>query len=511
MSPRTGVNPYALAFALADVPDDWPRPRPANDTLTSVHEPTAEGVLPCLPRWVSGHIQACQEELRTPLAMNLAVAIGTLAAAISGRVKIRIHSNYTCHTALFVCAVAAPGELKSPAFRLAAAPIKAWEAAQQDAERDSHEQRRMTREHLEAEVEKLSKEWRTGYANDPLAPEATELRKKRLELELLAPAVPLEFLVQDVTPEALSDLLATQGRIACLSSDAAKIFSILGGHYNQNSAPDLGVWLEAYDGEMKTVHRKGKAAVKPQHEQTTLSALLMIQHSVLDNITGNPAMTGQGLVQRMLWVVCESSVQNRWAPGELPRPVPAHVADAWHAGVRRLLDLPSTEVRLSADAHKVYVEQRDALEARLKRDDLRPIADWANKHLERMVRIAAVLWACDGATGEITNDQMRDAAALGWFFVPHAKAAMLGSGPNADEKAVLEWIRNLSVKAGGPSTWVPRRDILRNIIPERLRTAAKLVGPLGSLVARGDVECTEPGDTPERIRGAKFRVALRAD
>lgn len=72
--------------------------------------------------------------------------------------------------------VAEPGETKSTAHRFAAAPIKAWVAERQDAERDGLEQRRMKREKLEADVARLTKEWRDGYDNDPAAPEATELR-----------------------------------------------------------------------------------------------------------------------------------------------------------------------------------------------------------------------------------------------------------------------------------------------------------------------------------------------
>src|SRR5690606_225676 len=112
----------------------WPPPRPlaVADPAPPPDAITAEAALQALPEWVSDHVRACQEELRTPLALNIANALGVLASAVSGRLKVRIHANYTAHTCLFVCSVAPPGELKSPSFKLAAAPIKAWVAERQD-------------------------------------------------------------------------------------------------------------------------------------------------------------------------------------------------------------------------------------------------------------------------------------------------------------------------------------------------------------------------------------------
>src|SRR5690606_15479160 len=128
--------------------------------------------------------------------------------------KVRIHANYTAHTCLFVCSVAPPGELKSPSFKLAAAPIKAWVAERQDAERESLQQRINDRAAKVKLKEKLIKEHVAQWAEFAEAQQSEDLTK--VSIELMAPEpVPFDFLVEDVTPEALSDLLATHGRIAC--------------------------------------------------------------------------------------------------------------------------------------------------------------------------------------------------------------------------------------------------------------------------------------------------------
>lgn len=507
---RAAVDEATADPWLTRVLEGWPPLRhiqPVADDSAEVPGISAEDALAALPEWVSNHVRAAQEELRTPIDMNLVNAIGVLACAASGRLKLRLTSTYTCHTCLFVCSVADPGQLKSPAFRLAAGPIKAWVAEHQDEGRDALEQRRMAREALESEISVLDGEWKT-YGKDPNAPCAQALREKRIRLEVMAPAVPFEFLVQDATPEALSDLLATHGRIACLSSDASKIFSILGGQYSKGQA-DLGVWLEAYDGEMKEVHRVGRVAVKPQHTQTTLSAVLSIQPEVLERITGNAAMVGEGLVQRFLWVVCQSP-GVRWAPGEQPTPVPTDVAETWDAGVRFVLALPlgteespGTEVSLSDDARDVYTAFRDELEARMQGNgDLAgDMRGWASKHLERTARIGALLWACDGAEGKaLSGEHMARAVVIGRWLIPHALKALHGGEATSDEAAVLHWVGKVAkLLHNDTHAWIKYSDLTYRLTPRRLRqNTDKVLKPLlRDLVGRCALDATADAAHPK--------------
>lgn len=468
----------------------WPPPRPSARLAgaPATPETSAEAALAALPDWVSDHVRACQEELRTPLALNIANALGTLACAVSGRLEVRIHSNYTAHTCLFVCSVAPPGELKSPSFRLCTSPIKAWVAEQQDAGREELQRKLLARHDLEARKAALEKARKQMWGEYDDAPEDKDLLAVRIALEAPEP-VPFDFLVEDCTPEALSDLLATHGRIACLSSDASKVFSVLAGQYSKGQA-DLGVWLEAYDGSMPKVHRIGRKAVEPRHTQTTLSALLSIQPQVLERITGNAAMVGEGLVQRFCWVVCQSG-GKRWAEGEIPTPVPTPIAETWDAGVRFLLDLPAQEVKLSAEAFRVYIAWRDELEGRLRAGDLAgELSGWASKHLERTARIAAVLWAAEGAEGEVSAEHMGRATVIAQWLIPHAVAALQGADVSSDEAAVLHCVARLAAKVGDSRAWVTRRGIQQCVTPKRLRRNADkvLVPLLKDLVGQGALE-----------------------
>lgn len=445
----------------------------------------ADAVLGALPGWVREHVLAAREELRTPVDLNLANALGVLSSAVAGRLRVRIHSNYAAHTCLFVCSVAPPGELKSPAFRLATAPIKSWVAERQEAERETFQREMIRRAALEAEQKRLEKDHFARYAEGEDAPEHSDLLRIRLQLAS-PPPVLFEYLIEDATPEALANLLATHGRIACFSSDAAKVFRIMSGRYSDGQA-DLGAWLEAYDGSTPKVHRVGRKAEEPRHTQTTLSAVLSIQPQVLETVTGNAALVGEGLVQRFCWVVCEKQ-GPRWAPGELPAPMPKEVAEAWHDGVRRLLDTPAgAEVRLSTEAASAYVAWRDELEHRLHKGDLGDdMSGWTSKHLERTARIAAVLWAAEGAVGDrITGEQMARAVTIGRWLIPHAIRALRGSETDTQEERLLQVVSKLCKRAGGAVT---KRDIQRNA-PRPLRNDSKALAlRLENLVERGLLE-----------------------
>lgn len=81
----------------------WPPQGPANDTVAALPEQTppvasVEDALRALPDWVAAHVRACREQLRTPLEMNVANALGVLGGAASGRLKVQVLEGHVAHT-----------------------------------------------------------------------------------------------------------------------------------------------------------------------------------------------------------------------------------------------------------------------------------------------------------------------------------------------------------------------------------------------------------------------------
>jgi hypothetical protein len=463
---------WALRYAERRAEPTLKAPAEAPNRLAVASDLDALGALPL---WAQAHVLAAQEELRTPLALNVASALGALACAVSGRVTVRIHSSYACHTCLFVCTVADPGEVKSAAFNRALGPIVAWEAAQSRDDAERYTRAKVARAELEEQVKALEKERKRGFLADD-APEPSD-DLLRLHIKLAEPPpVPFRAIVGDVTSEKLADMLAQHGRLICLSSDAGKIFSVLGGQYSGGAA-DLSVWLEAYDGRSAPVDRMGREAERPRHDHTTLSCVLSTQPSVLEAITGNGAMTGQGFVHRFCWVLCDS-VPRRWAPGERVQPMPGEVAKAYGEGVDGMLALPvGTEAAFSPEAEDAYIAWRDELEARKVSELGGELKGWAGKHLERTARIAAVLWAADGAQGPITGAHFGRAVVLGRWLIPHAVRALVGGDTDLLEAKVVAVVEKLGGRAS-------KRQIAR-VAPRTVRASKVLDGLLAGLVERG--------------------------
>lgn len=487
-----GANPddvmARLEDAIADpwvkkMIDKWPtlRRKPSKDAA----------VLGALSPWVRDLVVAQQEEMRTPIALNIGVAIGAIGACINGHVRARIGQNHVTETGLYVVCVAPTGKKKSPVLRMITTPIEAWVAERLIAQRDEYSKLVVERklEKLALEKAELDHKRMFGSGDADEAPKLADLIKAQTAWDAGQDPVKFEMLTADATPEVLVDLLAKHGRIACITGEGSKVFNMLSnGSQGKPKAgqADVSVWLDAYDGKLAKVHRIGREAAEPRHKHTTLAALIMTQPIVIQRVVSDPVLCGEGLVSRLTLVQCEST-GVRYAPGEIPAPVPQDVLITWDAGMHFLLGLShGTEVRLSDEAFRVYIAWRDELEPRRSGGDLDGVmSGWAEKTEERAVRIAAGLWACDGAEGrEITGEQMQRAVVVTRWLTDHAKQ-VITSGRTEAKQGALEAsvLRHL---ADGPLTTNAIRQRLGKAQREGLEPALAGMSKAGRIVADGE-------------------------
>jgi len=115
--------------------------------------------------------------------------------------------------------------------------------------------------------------------------------------------------VDDITPEALVQVLAEQDGCTSLLSSEGGIFATLAGRYSQN-VPNVDAVLKAHDGrEPIRVSRKNTADVNV--EAPCLTFALAIQPSVLAELGGKAEFRDRGLVARFLYSVPTSLVGSR--------------------------------------------------------------------------------------------------------------------------------------------------------------------------------------------------------
>lgn len=464
----------------------WPPPRRKSAP--------SEPVLSALSPWVRDFVVAQQEEMRTPLALNIGVALGAIAACISGHLKVHIHGTWTTETGLYACCIAPPGKKKSPTLKQATAPIKAWVDEQRTAGLAEYSKKVVERKRQALALSKAEAAYKQMYGSGDSdeAPRFDELIKAQAEWDAGQDPVKFEMLTADATPEKLVDLLAKHGRIACITGEGSKVFNMLSnGSQGKPKAgqADVSAWLDAYDGQLDKVHRIGREAEDPRHKHTTLSALLMVQPVVIRRVVSDPVLCGEGLVPRLTLLSCESD-GVRYVPGEIPEPVPTPVAETWDAGLRFLLALPEgTEIGLDAEARRVLIGWRDELEPRrVSGGDLAGVmAGWAEKTEERAVRIAAGLWACDGAaetSPAITGEQMARAVTICRWFVDHALKVITDGQAQAKRDALQT--RILQLLGDGPLSKNALRMGLSKPQRQGLDSALESLSKAGQVVAEGD-------------------------
>jgi len=205
------------------------------------------------------------------------------------------------------------------------------------------------------------------------------------------------------------------------------IFDIMAGRYS--SKVNIDVWLKGHCGDTIRVDRLGRQAEYVPHP--TLSAILTIQPSVLDEIMENTTMTGRGLIARFLYASPPSQIGKRVY---ITPSIPPEVAAAYRNLIFSLMALPvgetPTTLTLSARAEirmAIFFQQHEQYLICEGQD----ISDWANKHVGSVLRIAGLLHAAEAPDHqrEISEETLLRAIQIGAYFLAHARYAysMMGT------------------------------------------------------------------------------------
>jgi hypothetical protein len=305
-----------------------------------------------------------------------------------------------------------------------------------------------------------------------------ETAAQELAVELQAHQVPVtpQFFCDDVTPEALTKLLAQHGGRMLVASAEGTLFEIAKGRYGDKKI-NLDVFLKAHAGDDLRTHRMSRPG-EILH-QPAVSIAVTVQPSVIRGLAEVPALLNRGLVARCLFAVPTSQVGYReTAPG----PIPAEVATEYDRVVKALWTLPEDKdaagnivpsvLPFSPAADAAMQEFEKRLEPRLgKRGDLGHMAGWGNKLAGAVARLAAIFHVSEAHTesrpwkGTISEETVLRAIRFGEeYLIAHAKAAFGLMGADVDTeraKFLLEWMTRLQDAHGKRRTQFSRREAHR--------------------------------------------------
>lgn len=475
----------------------WPGPIPLNQKPAVPAFPVS-----ALPPVIADFATALAEDTQTPVDMSAAVALGTLAACVSGRATIKPKPSWTEPLGLYVVVAMDPGNMKSTVFRLTTAPLRQVEQDLIETARPVITQAEADKELKEGTLARLKKS--ATNSTDPIVYDEY-LQAAQEAAEATVPPLP-RIIAEDATPEAIASLAAAQGGRLTIASAEGGIFDIFAGRYS-SGIPNLDVLLKGHAGDAVTVDRKGRES---EHiDSLTLTFILTVQPSVLRQIGQTPVEKSRGELERFLYVVPESFVGHRAID---PDPIPEHVSAAFNDRVqalaRRFADQDNTvELTLTPEAVAQFREVRAKNEKRLQRDgvlgSLR-VKGWGSKLSGAVARIAGILHLADGRPGtEVSADLIEAADRIGDYFTVHALAAfdlMDSRGSNALAEDLLSVIRRHTL------TEFSARDLMVKTSRSKFKKAEDLAEPIETLVDHGWLipKPVAEQSGPGRPRSAKY-------
>lgn len=446
-----------------------------------------------LPPAMRDYALAISESIQVPVDMAAVGLLAVCALAVQSVWKVEIKPDWAEPLNLYALIIARPSERKSPVLREIASPVYNFETAEQARReqpiREGQAKRQILEKRLAAAIDAAAKPAKgksTAAQAGGLCAEQDVYDLQR-EIAELQEVKPFRLLADDVTPEALTSLLAAYGgRIGVFSAEGG-LFKILSGLYSGQSA-NIDGFLKAYSGDPVRVDRKGRPSETIQDPALTL--LLMAQPQVLTEIAGNADFSGKGLLARFLYSLPASKVGGRTYR---TKPIPADVRDAFCQTLAAMLEVqashtgPAQIIRLSDEADALSEAFANVLELRLC-GDLADVEGWAGKYHGQVARIAGILHCFengpDAGAELLTGGTFQAAATIGAYFLAHAQAALTHAGLTKTplrRDAEYLWRR---LQTGGKA-YFTRKEVLR--LCQRF-DAESIRPPLEELARRGYIK-----------------------
>lgn len=401
---------------------------------------------------LQGAARAIVDKVQLPAAIAAQSVLAAAALAVQPYMDIELPTGEVVPTSLFLISVAASGDRKSSADKLALAPI-------------SIREKELFAEHARDQA---------GYIADHAAyvaarKKATTGTKNREQIRRDLEACGTEPQAPP-TPIIISDEGTLQGlqRAFAESLPSLGLFSDEGGQWlggyamNEENRGATGAALsKLWDGApIKRVRgTEGVTILRGRR----LSVHLMIQPRIAQRLFGDPELRDQGLLSRLLVCSPQSMKGERfWHASSDDSRLALEKYEARIIGALRspmpmdpdTRELRPRVVKLSPEACELWVHWHDAVEAELKQGGaFEAVAGFAAKLPEHSVRIAAVMaYFEDRNLTEISDRALSAGIKVAKFHADEALRLFgLGSVDAETETAaqIIEWIRKQGLPVVG--------------------------------------------------------------
>lgn len=388
---------------------------------------------------LSGAAKGVADKVQCPLAIAAQSVLSAAALAAQSQADV-VHpaTGDRRPLSLALVTIAASGERKSAADKIALEPIRLREAELYDkneAERHTYENAKATYERQRRSILRQSK--------DDVPPEEIRRQLEELGKPPRPPLVPL-LTAPDPTIEGLHKLMAVGEPSLGVFSDEGGSF--VGGYgmadeFRLRTGAGLS---DLWDGKPVKRVRGGDGVTLLRGRRVTLH--LMLQPGIADQLLADEVLQQQGLTSRLLVSSPPSLVGSRFQ-----RPIKKTTEPALKQYLNRMLKLlrlpqprrsPESQeldppaLKLEKRAAKIWREFADECEARMAPDgSLSRVQSFANKLPEHVLRIAGVLQLVENHRAKVIPvNTLKRAIRIGRYYASEAVRL-------ADESSVSQEVR----------------------------------------------------------------------
>lgn len=409
---------------------EWTTPLPFDEVKLPAF-PTESLPYP-LNEWVI----TVSESTETPVDMASVCALAVLSCAVQGKFVVSPKSHYDEPLNLYFLIIANSGERKSAIVRLMTQPIYQYERKENERRCLQMESDQLKLSSMKKQIETLEREGNTE--------EAANVRYQYRLLEQHQ-TKSLRLIADDITPEAMTSLLANNNGVLSIITTEGGIFDTLAGRYSNTISIDTV--LKAYSGDPIRVDRKGREGEVINNP--TLTMLLSAQDNVLAEIMKNEAFKSRGLTARILYSRPKSKMGNR--SYDTPE-IDTDLELAYKQLITKLLEIPYPSngvlpsIHLSTSAKDKVKHFHDWLEPKLV-DGLEHMDGWGAELLGNMLRLSGILHCAKNPKEPeqiaLSADTAQQAITISKYFLRHAKCVYNLLGTDKDIQLAKHIIKKL--------------------------------------------------------------------
>lgn len=457
--------------------------------------------LDCLPdelRKFAEQVSVCKQAPVDAVGVSL---LSMISLAEGGRFKVDpgVKAVYQKGINLYTMTVMESGTGKSEIMNVLKKPVEDFQRDYNKKYKEQIEMDANWQNVLRDRVEKTKKQCVNGKA------EYSDLEKVQKEFSTFKPVKNLRCMTDNVTSEALENLLAENNGVMSVVSTEGGVIDIMGGRYSKDGSSNIDVYLHGYSNESLDKDRAGQGHVHVDNLYLTVN--FSIQPTVLKDFMRKDFIE-KGMTSRFIYSI-PKEVDERCL-GNSPDIDPLVLAN-YENKIRDIMSIKRNEHELyelcfSKEAEQLMVAYNDQnIQKRIK-EDLACIKRVARRVIGQTIRLAGILHLMEHGSGavekrEISAETVKKAIRLTDYFLEHTKAAH----KTVEDSEEVQNLKYVWEKCRALKKPVVPHDVLRESCRGRLRTNEEQRPYIGGLIERGYLR-ELPADKKEKGKDGRPRA-----